>query len=99
MRLALQGSEVDGLLGPLDDVVELTRPGAGREILPSSVSGDRHDHALVDLLGALDAAGQGRAGRDPGEDAYLGQLPRPDYGITRADGLLPVEQLGTANVD
>src|SRR4030095_7753786 len=66
--------EVDHPLDALGDLVQVVGPGAGRQVLPPAVADDEHAHALVDALGDPDGAGEGGAGRDPGEDpALVGQ--------------------------
>ena len=80
--------------GPLFDLVEVVGPGAGGQVLPAAVADDEDDHALVDLLGDAGRAGDGRAGRDAGEHADLGQAPSPLDRLAGPHDPLAVEQVG-----
>ena len=93
--------EVDDLLGPLGDLVEVVGPGARGQVLPATVRRDHHNGGGLTLRQrqcALHGAGQGRPRRDPGEDPHFGQAPRPLDRLPRPDDGLAVQEFGTAEI-
>src|SRR4051812_17916644 len=96
---AVTGSEVDDGFRPGFDLVEVGRPGAGAEVLPTAVADDGDEDPLVDLGCAANGGGHDGARRDAGEHADLGEPPGPLDRLSGPHDEAAVEQVVAVVVD
>jgi len=92
-------SEVDDRASPLDDGLEIVGPCPSRQVLPSRVGRHEHDGARIEGRCTTKRPKTRRSRRYPCKDPQLGEAPRPDKGVSRANDGLTVEQLRAAAVE